>query len=85
MGVALEIDCARHDGHGRVSHVGGPGVDGRRWMEELVVVIAAAESGHTRYYVSRGAHQFGLHVRNGQLATIIDDGWTVLRLPVCGE
>jgi hypothetical protein len=85
MGIALEIDCARHDARGRVSHVGGPGVDGRRWMEELVVVIAAAESGRVRYYVSHGAQQLGLQVRDGQLATMVDDGWTVLRLPVCAK
>ena len=84
MGVTLEIDCARVDRQGRVSHVGGPGADGRRWMEELGVVIAAAQSGRARYYVSRGAQQLGLHVRNGELATMIDDGWTVLLLPLCG-
>lgn len=83
MGGALEIDCARRDSRGRVSHVGGPGADGRRWMEELGVVIAAAESGRKRYYVSCGAQQLGLHVRDGQLATMIEDDWTVLRLPVC--
>lgn len=54
-------------------------------MEELVVVIAAVESGRARYYVSRGGQQFGLHVMDGQLATVVDDGWTVLRLPVCGQ
>jgi len=83
MGTALEIDCARRDLRGRVTHVGGPGVDGQRWMEELVVVVEAAKSGRARYFVSRGAQQLGLHVRDGELVTMIEDGWTVLRLPVC--
>lgn len=85
MGAALEIDCARRDSRGRVSHVGGPGVDGRRWMEELSAVIAALESGRTRYYVSRGGEQLGLHIADGELATMVEDDWTVSRLPVCGQ
>jgi len=85
MGAALEIDCARRDARGRVSHVGGPGTDGRRWMQELAMVIAAAESGRCRYYISLGAQQLGLHVRNGELVTMIEDDWSVLRLPVCRQ
>ena len=80
MGAALEIDCARRTTDGEVTHVGGPRVNGGRWMAELGAVIAAAERGETRYFVSQGAQQFALHVRNGQLARMVDDGWSVLNL-----
>lgn len=81
--LAVEIDCTRRDAGGRVTHVGGPGADGRRWIAELSAVIAAAERGEVRYFVSRGAHQLGLDVKDGQLVTMIDDGWSVRNLPVC--
>ena len=81
---AVEIDCARRDARGRVTHLGGPGVDGRRWVSELSAVIASAERGGVRYFVTRGAHQLGLGVKNGQLVTMVDDGWSVGSLPACG-
>lgn len=52
---ALHIDCARRDGGGRVTHVGGPAADGRRWMLEIAAVIDSVQSGAARYYVTRGS------------------------------
>jgi len=82
---ALEIDCARRDARGRVTHVSGPGPDGRRWSAPLDAVIAAAMRDDGRYFVSRGAQQLGLQVKNGELVAMIDDGWSVSRLPACPE
>jgi hypothetical protein len=48
-------------------------------------VVAAATREETRYFVSRGAHQLGLQVREGQLVPMIDDGWSVRSLPVCAR
>jgi hypothetical protein len=80
---AVQIDCARRDSDGRVTHLGGPALAGRRWVEKIDVVIAAARRDDARYFISRGAQQLGLHVRDGELATMIEDGWTVRELPVC--
>ena len=82
---ALEIDCARRDARGAVTHLGGPRADGRRWTAELGAVIAAATREEVRYFVSRGAQQLGLQVKGGQLATMIDDGWSVYSLPTCRD
>lgn len=81
---ALEIDCARRDPRGEVTHVGGPGADGRRWVEELARVVAAAERGEARYFITRGGQQLGLVVKRGELVTMVEDGWRVQRLPPCG-
>ena len=80
---AIEIDCARRDASGRITHVGGPGADGRRWMSEIAAVIAAASDEDARYFVSRGGQQLGLQVKDGQLVTMVEDGWTVQSLPRC--
>jgi hypothetical protein len=80
---ALQIDCARRDARGRVTHVGGPGADGKRWMLELAAVIDSAQDDNTRYYVARGAQQLGLKVAHGQLVTMTEDGWSVYSLPAC--
>jgi hypothetical protein len=82
---AMEIDCARRDSRGRVTHVGGPGADGRRWMAALETVIAAAARDEARYFVARGAQQLGLRVKDGQLVTMVEDGWSVTDLPVCAR
>jgi len=80
---ALEIDCARRDARGEVTHVGGPGADGRRWLGELGEIVAAAERGEARYFITRGGQQLGLVARRGELVTMIEDGWSVRRLPLC--
>lgn len=80
---AVEIDCARRDVRGVVTHVGGPGIAGQRWMAQLALVIAALERSEVHYFVSSGSQQFGLCVRNGMLVTIVDYGWSVYTLPVC--
>jgi hypothetical protein len=82
---ALEIDCARRDERGRVTHVGGPVADGTRWMLTLESVIAVAAREEVRYFVSRSGHQLGLQVKNGELVTMMEDGWTVRSLPVCAS
>jgi len=81
---ALEIDCARRDARGEVTHVGGPAADGHRWVEELARVVAAAEQGAARYFITRGGQQLGLNVKRGELVTMVEDGWRVRRLPPCG-
>ena len=81
---ALEIDCAQRDARGEVTHLGGPGADGRRWVEELGRVVAAAERGETRYFITRGGQQLGLVAKRGELVTMVEDGWRVQRLPPCG-
>ena len=80
---ALEIDCARRDARGRVTHLGGPRADGSRWMLPIESVLRAAAQEKMRYFVSRGPHQLGLQVKQGQLVPMIDDGWTVRSLTVC--
>jgi hypothetical protein len=80
---ALQIDCARRDAGGRVTHVGGRGADGKRWLLELAAVIDSAQHGDARYYVARGAQQLGLTVADGELVTMTEDGWSVYSLPVC--
>ena len=80
---AVEIDCARRDRRGQITHVGGPGADGRRWTAPLETVLAAIERGETRYFISRGSQQFGLRVKEGELGTMIEDGWSVRSLPAC--
>ncbi|HUQ76645.1 MAG TPA: hypothetical protein VM183_18140 [Burkholderiales bacterium] len=80
---AIEIDCARRDREGRVTHVGGPGTGGRRWMARIEIVVAAAKADEVRYFISRSPQQLGLQVRDGELVTMIEDGWTVRQLPVC--
>jgi hypothetical protein len=82
-GHALHIDCARRDGGGRVTHVGGPAADGTRWMLEIAAVIDAVQNGAARYYVTRGSEQIGLQVQQGQLVTMTADGWSVDSLPAC--
>jgi hypothetical protein len=82
-GLAIEIDCARRDARGEITHLGGPTPDGRRWTSRLDVVIAAMEKDGARYFVSRGSQQLGLHVTKGELATMMEDGWTVHSLPAC--
>ena len=82
---ALEIDCARRDHRAVVTHVGGPGEDARRWIAPLEEVVAALERNEVRYFVSHGAQQFGLRVKDGELATMIDDGWSVRSLPACRD
>ena len=81
--LAIEIDCARRDARGEITHVGGPALDGCRWMFRLEVVIAAIEKDGARYFVSRGSQQLGLHVREGELATMMEDDWSVRSLPAC--
>ena len=78
---ALEIDCVRRDERGTVTHVGGPGGDGRRWMLPLAQAIAALERNEARYFVSRGPQQLGLRVKNGELITMLGEGWSVQSLP----
>ena len=80
---ALEIDCARRDARGEVTHVGGQGADGQRWVEELSRVVAAAEQGAARYFITRGGQQLGLMVKRGELVTMVEDGWRVRRLRPC--
>lgn len=80
---ALEIDCARRNARGEVTHLGGPGVDGTRWMQELASIVAAAERGDARYFITRGGQQLGLGVKRGELVTMVEDGWSVRRLPPC--
>jgi hypothetical protein len=80
---AVEIDCARRDGHGVVTDVGGPTSAGQRWTAQLGFVIAALERGEARYFVSSGSQQLGLHVKDGELVTIVEFGWSVYSLPVC--
>jgi hypothetical protein len=80
---AVEIDCARRDHRGIVTHVGGPGEDGRRWVAPLVEVVGLVARNEYRYFVSYGSQQFGVRVENGELVTMIDDGWSVRSLPVC--
>lgn len=82
---ALHIDCARRDGRGKVTHVGGPAAGGKRWMLELGAVIDSVEHGAGRYYVTRGAQQLGLKVERGELATMTGDEWSVDSLPGCGD
>jgi len=82
---ALEIDCGRRDARGQVTHVGGPGASGRRWMVPLEVVVTSLERGDARYFVARGWQQLGLGVKDGELVTMVDDGWSVRSLPVCSE
>jgi hypothetical protein len=81
--VAIEIDCARRDARGEITHLGGPTADGRRWTSRLEAVIAAIEKDGARYFVSRGSQQLGLHVRKGELATMMEDGWSLRSLPSC--
>lgn len=80
---AVEIDCARRDVRGRITHLGGPGTDGRRWEAEIEAVIAAARNDEVRYFVSRAAQQLGLQVKDGALVTMVEDGWSVQNLPAC--
>lgn len=80
---ALQIDCAWRDAAGRVTHVGGPGADGKRWRLELAAVVDSAQHENTRYYVASGAQQLGLKVVDGQLVAMTEDGWSVHSLPVC--
>ena len=80
---ALQIDCARRDAAGKVTHVGGPGADGKRWMLELAAVIDSAEHEGARYYVAGAAEQLGLKVVDGELVTMTGDSWSVCSLPVC--
>jgi hypothetical protein len=82
---AVEIDCARRDATGRVTHVGGPGLDGQRWVARLETVIAEVERGEGRYFISHGSQQFGLCVEKGELVTMIEDGWSVRSLPDCSR
>ena len=79
---ALQIDCAWRDAGGRVTHVGGPGADGKRWRLELAAVIDSAQHGNTRYYVAGGAEHVGLTVVDGELVAMTEDGWSVYSLPV---
>lgn len=80
---ALQIDCARRDAGGRVTHVGGPGAGGKRWMLEIAAVIDSAQHGNARYYVAGGAQQVGLKAVDGELVAMTEDGWSVYSLPVC--
>jgi len=82
---AVQIDCARRDARGNVTHVGGVAADGGRWMARLEVVVAAIEDDGARYFVVRGAQQFGLRVEAGELVTMIEDGWSVRSLPACAS
>jgi hypothetical protein len=79
---AIEIDCARRE-RGIVTHVGGPARDGRRWTAALEQVIAQLERNEVRYFISRGSQQFGLRVKDGELVTMVEDGWSVRSLPAC--
>ena len=36
-----------------------------------------------RSFVSRGSQQLGLQVKQGELATMVEDGWSVRSLPAC--
>ena len=81
---AIEIDCARRDHRAVVTHVGGPGANGR-WIAPLQEVVALLERNEMRYFVSYGSQQFGLRVKDGELATMIDDGWSVRSLPACRD
>lgn len=81
---ALEIDCARYDRSGEVTHLGGLTPDGTRWWAALEVIIARAESGERSYFVTRGGQQLGLRVKAGELVTMVGDGWSVHSLPRCG-
>jgi hypothetical protein len=80
---AVEIDCARRDAGGIVTHVGGPAGGGRRWVAPLGSVIAALERSETRYFVSSGSQQLGLRVQGGELVAMVECGWSVYSLPVC--
>ena len=80
---AVEIDCARRDVQGRVTHVGGPDREGGRWTARLEDVVAAVERDGARYFVACGAQQLGLHARNGELVAMVEDGWSVRSLPSC--
>jgi hypothetical protein len=80
---AVEIDCARRDEGGRVTHLGGPGAAGQRWIAQVAAVIAAIERSEAHYFVSSGSQQLGLRVKDGQLVTIVEYGWSVYSLPVC--
>ena len=82
---ALEIDCARWDERGHVTHVGGPGASGRRWLLPLPVVVAALERGDARYFVSCGWQQLGLRVKDGELVTMVEHDWSVRSLRVCSD
>jgi hypothetical protein len=83
MANAVEIDCARRDARGRVTHLGGRSPDGRRWLAELPQLIAAVERGEARYFVVRGAQQIGLRVQDGELVAMVDMGWSLTSLPAC--
>jgi hypothetical protein len=80
---AIEINCARRNALGEVTHLGGLGADGRRWLDELGRIVAAAERGEARYFITRGGQQLGLSVRGGELVTMVEDGWSVRQLPTC--
>ena len=81
--LAVEIECARRDVRGEITHLGGPTFDGRRWTSRLEAVVAAIEKEGARYFVSRGSQQLGLQVKQGELATMVEDGWSVRSLPAC--
>lgn len=81
--LAIEIDCAQRGARGEITHLGGPTPDGRRWTSRLEAVIAAIEKDGARYFVSRGSQQLGLHVKRGELAAMMEDGWSVRSLPAC--
>jgi hypothetical protein len=48
-------------------------------------VVASIQRNQARYFVSHGSQQFGLRVKDGELVTMIDDGWSVRSLPACRE
>lgn len=52
-------------------------------MAPVAAVIAALERSEAHYFVSSGAQQLGLRVKDGELVTIVEYGWSVYTLPVC--
>ena len=82
---AIQIDCARRDARGNVTHLGGASAEGERWTMRLEAVVAAIERDGARYFVVRGSQQLGLSVKDGELVTMVEDGWSVRSLPVCAS
>jgi hypothetical protein len=82
---AAEADSVRRDANGRVTHLCGPGNGGGRWSLPIEAVIAAVQRDEARFFVTRGGQQLGLCVKDGELAAMVDDGWTVRSLPRCDE